>query len=177
MNSTKLIIFFTASIFLTWFSWWFSIKDKRYHGVYRFFAFESILILALLNIDVWFKNPLSINQIFSWVFLCTSLVLAIYGFYLLKYLGKPKGKFENTTELITTGLFRYIRHPLYCALLLLGLGIFLKDTNITTTFLVLVNSLALYLTAKTEEKEMIARFGSKYIDYMKRSKMFIPYLF
>jgi protein-S-isoprenylcysteine O-methyltransferase Ste14 len=40
--------------------------------------------------------------------------------------------------------------------------------------LALVSLLALYATAKIEEKEMAARFGAQYEDYMKTTKMFIP---
>ena len=31
--------------------------------------------------------------------------------------------------------------------------------------------------AKKEEKDMVEEFGSAYLDYMKRTKMFIPYIF
>jgi protein-S-isoprenylcysteine O-methyltransferase Ste14 len=39
-----------------------------------------------------------------------------------------------------------------------------------------VNLIAIYITARMEEKEMIARFGKEYQEYMKESKMFIPYI-
>lgn len=35
-----------------------SLRDPRSHGFYRFFAWEAILMLILLNIDHWFDNPL-----------------------------------------------------------------------------------------------------------------------
>lgn len=41
---------------------------------------------------------------------------------------------------------------------------------------ILVVIIALFFTAKIEEKEMIERFGDQYADYMKETKMFIPYL-
>jgi protein-S-isoprenylcysteine O-methyltransferase Ste14 len=39
-----------------------------------------------------------------------------------------------------------------------------------------INLVAVYLTAKIEEKEMIARFGRDYIEYIQETKMFLPYL-
>ncbi|MCK7540462.1 MAG: hypothetical protein MZV63_61010 [Marinilabiliales bacterium] len=36
-------------------------------------------------------------------------------------------RFEKTTELVTSGIYRYIRHPMYSSLLLLAWGIWLKQ--------------------------------------------------
>jgi protein-S-isoprenylcysteine O-methyltransferase Ste14 len=41
----------------------------------------------------------------------------------------------------------------------------------------LVSTVFLYLTALFDEKECIDYFGTAYREYMKRSKMFIPFLF
>ena len=40
----------------------------------------------------------------------------------------------------------------------------------------LINTIAVYITARIEEKEMIAKFGDEYREYMKETKMFIPYV-
>ena len=165
-----------GTIVIGYFSWWASLKDKRYHGIYRFFSFESIFILILLNIPFWFKNSLSIPQIISWILLLLSILIASYGFYLLKNLGRPDGKMENTTLLITSGLYKYIRHPLYLSLLLLGFGALLKNIDYFKIMLMIINILALIGTAKVEEKEMINKFGDDYKKYMCKTKMFIPYI-
>jgi len=39
-----------------------------------------------------------------------------------------------------------------------------------------VNLVAIWFTARIEENEMIARFGDDYRDYMKETKMFIPFV-
>lgn len=69
-----------------------SFSQPRSHGFFRFFAFESILVLVLLNIDSWFVDPFSLRQIFSWILLLLSLLLALHHFYLLRQIGKPRGK-------------------------------------------------------------------------------------
>lgn len=143
----------------------------------RFFSFESILLLTLMNYRIWFTHPFSSWQILSWIMLLTSLYAAVTGFTLLAKKGKPRGKFENTSELIATGIYKYIRHPMYLSLLLLGTGILMKDPGWLQITLGAVNALALYFTAKIEEWEMIARFGDSYRDYRKKTKMFIPYIF
>ncbi len=173
MNHTVLII---GTILIVIFSWFFSIREKRYHGISRFFAFESIFILFLLNYRGWFRDPFSLQQIISWVLLFGSIYPGLAGYLLLKRKGKSEQSFENTTSLVKTGIYRYIRHPLYCSLLLLGTGIMFKNTGNLQLAIGAINLVAIYLTARIEEKEMIARFGDQYTYYMKETKMFIPWL-
>lgn len=170
------IILATGSVLLVLFSWFFSIRDKRYHGISRFFAFESIFILFLLNWRVWFHDPLSWNQVISWILLLICIYPAIAGFVLLKRKGKSEKSLENTTVLIKSGIYHYIRHPLYCSLLLLGTGIMFKDLGTLQLIAGAINIIALFITARIEEKEMIARFGDQYVEYMKETMMFIPFL-
>jgi len=162
-----------------------ALLNTRSHGFYRFFAFESILILVLLNLPYWVKDPLAIHQLLSWVLLAASIVLMIQGFHLLRKLGgllQPRANcvenfaFENTTKLVTDGIYRYIRHPMYSALLLLAWGAYLKHYSILGTVVVIVATFALFLTAKIEERENLQFFGDCYTSYAKRTKMIIPYL-
>jgi len=169
-------VFCTGTIIIVAFSWFFSIRDKRYHGIARFFAFESIFILFLLNWRLWFKDPLSWYQILSWIFLTGSIYPGITGYLLLKRHGKSEKSFENTTKLVKAGIYRFIRHPLYCSLLLLGTGIMFKQPVLPQVVIGIINITAIYITARIEEKEMTERFGENYILYMKETKMFIPFL-
>jgi protein-S-isoprenylcysteine O-methyltransferase Ste14 len=169
-------IFIFGSILILLFSWFLSIKHKRYHGIVRFFSFESIFILVLLNIHIWFKDPFSPLQVISWLLFILSIYIAVAGFLLLKKVGKPDSNFENTSVLVKEGLYKYIRHPLYLSLFILGTGVMLKDPGTAQLILGTVNLVAVYVTARIEEKEMIARFGKDYGEYMKETKMFIPYI-
>jgi protein-S-isoprenylcysteine O-methyltransferase Ste14 len=173
MNITALI---TGTILIILFSWSFSIKHKRYHGIPRFFSFESIYLLVLLNIKVWFQYPFSVHQIISWILLILSAYVGLAGFLLLKRRGKSTGNFENTTILIKSGVYSLTRHPLYFSLFLLGTGVMMKDPDLPALILGVINLIAVYLTAMTEEKEMVEKFGEPYREYMKETKMFIPFL-
>jgi len=177
MSDTSLYILIICTFANSIFSWNYSLKAKRLHGIPRFFAFECILLLALLNVSVWFEQPLKWNQIISWILLVTSIPCAVAGFLLLRFVGKPKGDFENTSNLVVVGLYKFIRHPLYASLMLLGFGIFFKHITITTNVFAVVNFIMLVATAKSEEKEMSKKFGEEYADYIKRTKMFIPFIF
>lgn len=181
----RIILFILLSTFFLVFSWR-PLHNPRSHGFYRFFAFEGILILILLNIPFWVENPFSPLQLISWILLFLSILFAIQGFYLLRKLGgfRSRGRinpenlgFENTNKLVTDGIYKYIRHPLYSSLLLLAWGTFLKHISIYGIAAVLITSVFLVATAKTEERENISFFGPCYEEYIKKTKMFIPYLF
>ena len=174
MSNAQILIFISGSVLLILFSWFVSIREKRYHGIPRFFAFEGLLVLGLLNSPVWFKDPLSILQVISWFLLILSLYYAIAAFGLIFRHGKPVQNFENTTRLVTTGLYHFVRHPMYGSLLFLGWGGFLKDINLYTIILILIISIALFITCKAEEREMMKKFGDEYKVYMKKTKMWIP---
>ncbi len=170
------IVLAAGTIFLVLFSWFFSLKHRRYHGIPRFFGFESIFILTMLNLKVWFHDPFSLFQIISWILLVLSAWMGIAGFLILKRKGKSEKDFEATTVLIKSNIYRYIRHPLYLSLILLGTGIMLKDPDMVQLILGAVNLVALYITSRIEETEMIERFGHEYTRYMKETKMFIPFV-
>lgn len=114
-----ILIIFTALIFA------FTLSRPHRHRFCRFFAFISILGLALMNAPYWFRNPYAPIQVISWAFLACSILLVFHASRLLRIVGVPYGDFENTTRLVTVGAYRYIRHPIYCTLLLGGMGIFL----------------------------------------------------
>ena len=88
MTDLAIIILIGCTLFLLWFTWWMSLRGKRYHGIFRFFAFESILILVLLNYPVWFKDPFSLHQIISWVLLILSIIVVSHWIADILYKGK-----------------------------------------------------------------------------------------
>jgi len=167
---------------------WFSRRALAHpasHGFYRFFAWEAIAVLIVFNLPYWFDNPASATQLFSWTLLAASIALVVSGLLLLRRHGGirnpstigPNYAFENTSRLVTRGVYRYIRHPLYSSLLFLGWGAYLKSPSRDSSFAVFCASLFLFITARVEEGENLARFGEMYATYMKRSRMFIPFLF
>ena len=162
-----------------------SIRRPRSHGFFRFFAFETILILVLFNINVWILNPLSWHQIVSWMLLSVSLYLILSSVLILKATGKqdpnrddaPLLEFEKTTRLVTSGVYRFIRHPMYSSLLSLTWGIFFKAPGWIGFILALLATSFLITTARAEEIENLRFFGEGYRAYMQKTRMFIPYIF
>jgi protein-S-isoprenylcysteine O-methyltransferase Ste14 len=165
---------------------WHSLHSLKAHGFYRFFAFEFIACLIIVNLPFWFHDPWSERQIGSYIFGAISIGLAAEGFRLLIMIGKPSSSavqdtylaFENTTRLVRVGAFRFIRHPLYASLFALVICTWLKAPlsaiNIALAF---AAGGFLLATALAEEKENLARFGAEYAEYMKRTRRFVPFLF
>jgi protein-S-isoprenylcysteine O-methyltransferase Ste14 len=58
----------------------------------------------------------------------------------------------------------------------LGTGIMLKEPGKLQILLGSINLIAVYITARIEENEMIAKFGVEYKEYMNETKMFVPYI-
>lgn len=155
----------------------FTLSRSHPYRFTRFLAFESIQSLIFLNARVWFLEPFAWYQLLSWFFLAGSLILVSWGFALLKTRGKPDGDVEETTSLVTTGLYRYIRHPLYSSIIIFALGAFLKDPSWVGALLVLTTALGVILTARIEESHNLERFGEEYRTYMKNTSRFIPFIY
>ena len=153
------------------------LKDPSKHGFYRFFGWELTLFLVVINLRVWIHDPLSPNQIISWILLLVSILLAGVGFLQLHQFGKAEGSFENTKTLVEKGLYKFIRHPLYSSLLVGTWGVAMKQPDLLSAITAAAATICYFLTAKVEEEEMIEKFGEDYRDYMRRTKMFIPFVF
>ena len=163
---------------------WRSLFSFQVHGFYRFLSWECIIWLFVSNYSYWFRDPWSLNQVVSWIFLIVCSYMVIAGAILLKKLGRQEKtrddkalfQFEKTSELVDHGIYKYIRHPLYSSLLFLTWGIFMKHTTYFLLFIAILSTAFLFITAIFDEKECIQYFGEKYREYMKRSKRFIPFI-
>lgn len=182
-NVIKLVVFLATSAVIVRFSCP-SMRSIRYHGFYRFFVWEFLSALIVLNVQYSFHRPAGAYQIISKFFLIVSLLLAIDGFHLLRKVGQPDGRrsdptlfwVEKTTVLVSVGAYRYIRHPLYSSLIFLTMGTYLESPTPMAGALAFLALLSLVTAAKVEEHENIQYFGASYREYMKRTKMFIPFV-
>ncbi len=179
----RIVLFIICTLFFVRFSRR-ALSNPGTHGFYRFFIFEGILLLVLLNHPYWLKEPFSPLHLFSWFLLLASIFFIIQSFLILKQRGGHAARegmpenhfFENTVHVVEVGLYRYIRHPMYSSLLFLAWGAFLKHITPLTIGLILLVSGLLIVAAKVEERENIRFFGTAYGDYMQRTRMFIPWL-
>ena len=161
-----------------------SLRVPDSHGFYRFVAWELMLVLVVYNIDGWYDAPLTPDQIVSGICMGLSLLLVVTSYSTLRQFGHQDEQrkdatllgFERTTVLVTNGIYRRIRHPMYSSLIFLDWGLFFKQTTWVSGSVALVACLFLVLASLVEERENIGFFGDSYRDYMKRSKRYIPFL-
>lgn len=181
----EILVFIALSMVLAYLSRA-SLRLPRSHGFHRFFAALFTLALVVLNADHWFADPLAPRQILSWFLLAASVALVVGGAAKLKAAGKPSrarvsevplAGFERTTSLVTEGIYRYLRHPMYASGFYGTWGAFFKDPS--WLGLVLASGATSFwaATAKSEEAECIRYFGAAYRDYIQRSRAFVPFLF
>jgi len=183
MSYTNIILFFLLSIPLIIFSWH-PLKNPEHHGFYRFFAFECILIIIISNAPYWMGNLINPAQFLSGVFLTTSVLFVFLALFQLKRAGGKRASstnpenynFENTNNLVSSGIYKYIRHPMYSSLLFLTWGAFLKHFTWYGLVPALAASVFIYLAVKKEEKENISYFGEAYKNYIQKTKKFIPFI-
>jgi protein-S-isoprenylcysteine O-methyltransferase Ste14 len=80
-------------------------------------------------------------------------------------------------ELITSGPYAYVRHPIYAGLILMVLGVVLYINTLAFTIFFILFVFGAYYKAKKEERLLVSHFGDSYLEYKKKVKSLIPYGF
>ena len=113
----------------------------------------------------------------SIVFTVTGLIVAIVARRTLAGNWSRAVAFKEDHELITTGLYRYVRHPIYTGILLmiLGTAVFVGTPSAGIGFLIII--LGIWFKLRAEEELLTEHFPRKYPAYKKRTKALIPYVF
>lgn len=121
-----------------------------------------------------FSDP-TVNS-FGVIFCAMGLVFAVWA---RKHLGNNWGMpmtIKKESELITSGPYQFVRHPIYSGMLFAALGSMLVGDSFWLLFFVL---LAIYFVYSSgiEDNIMAEKFPQVYSDYKKRTKAFIPFIF
>ena len=89
--------------------------------------------------------------------------------------GAPMSVKENP-QLVTTGPYQFVRHPIYGGLIVAQMGTSLVYGKFCLVILVF-STVYFVISATTEEKNMTGLFPATYDEYRRHSKMFVPFLF
>ncbi|MFX0152720.1 MAG: methyltransferase family protein [Candidatus Hodarchaeota archaeon] len=155
---------------------------------------RSVLIISFLSMPIVFIMPyfeyrMIMNQILSplitalisisgSVLLILGGILLLLGRIQLGEYGGPKIIVEDKHKLITTGLYQFIRHPMYLGFLLLFFGYSLAFGSFVMTIVI---TFIFFLIFKNrmdiEERLLISEFGEEYLRYMGRTKRLFPILY
>jgi protein-S-isoprenylcysteine O-methyltransferase Ste14 len=76
--------------------------------------------------------------------------------------------------LVTTGPYRYVRHPMYTALITVGVGLGLLSTSWYFLLPFIATGIVVAFRVRREEEAMIEKFGDEYIQYIGRTGRFLP---
>jgi methanethiol S-methyltransferase len=79
---------------------------------------------------------------------------------------------QSESTMVTSGLYRFVRHPLYSA----GLVFIWLTPEMSINMLVLYLSLTVYIIigAYFEERKLVREFGKSYEDYQNKTPMLVP---
>jgi len=127
----------------------------------------------------WIVISRSSKEIFEywWIFVLIASIFSIWIF-----LHNRLGNFNITPEikdnakLIQSGPYRYIRHPMYFALIFGVFGLLLKFFSYINLIAFFLLILAVTLKAKKEERLWL-QHHSEYEEYLQNTKMIIPFIF
>jgi methanethiol S-methyltransferase len=159
-----------------------SSTDRWFRIAYNIIALLSLLPILVLPIFIVDKVLYQIP--FPLILLTTSIqVLAVFGILIglrqtgiLSFLGIRQllsSSHESSPKFVTGGLYRWVRHPLYTA----GLLIIWPLPVMTCNLLALIIGMTIYiiLGAILEERKLEREFGEAYLEYKRHTPMLIPF--
>jgi protein-S-isoprenylcysteine O-methyltransferase Ste14 len=140
------------------------------------FVVLALQVDRLLNLPRLLPRPL--NIILSLPIL--SLALFIMGWSLLNFL-KVKGTpvpFNPPPGLVTAGPYAHVRNPMLTGIfiLLFGFGALFRSVSLVFFFTPLFILINVWELKAIEEPELDKRLSEEYLEYKKRTPMFIPNL-
>jgi len=158
-----------------------AVVDKTYRLFFNFIG--VITLLPVLYLVAWLPDaPLYSAPAFLRPFLLAGQVAAILilaaalnktdalDFAGLRQLGED----AKAPPLITDGVYRWVRHPLYTgSMLFLWL---IPDVSVNFFALNVAITLYFVIGAMFEERKLERYFGKTYTDYKARTPMFVPWL-
>ncbi len=155
---------------------------------------RSILMLSFLLLPIILFLPyqeyrilayqILTPPIYYWTVITGTVLLFLGGVVLLisriqlgKY-GGPKIVIEENHQLITNGVYRFIRHPMYLGFLFIFFGYSLALGSIFMTNVICFIFLLIFKNRiDIEERLLLSKFGQEYMDYMERTKRLFPFLY
>ena len=140
----------------------------------------GVIIIPLISYFKFSEYNIKINENFIIIPIILIIISALILINIYNELGKNYSftlQIKNDHKLIKTGMYKYIRHPMYLVLILFGISQMLFLPNkIGILPILFISPLFLYFRIKGEEKMLLNTFGEEYKQYIKESKMIIPFI-
>jgi protein-S-isoprenylcysteine O-methyltransferase Ste14 len=161
--------------------------DRWQEGVVILFGLRLAALMVFVAVIAWLVKPssmawsrLPLPPWLRWTGLAVAVCGGILWVYTVQHLGRNLTDTVVTRRqhvLVTTGPYRWVRHPFYIACLLMLLGVSLTMAN---WFILLASSILwfafLFPRTRIEEQNLLDRFGDDYRNYAQRVGRFVPRL-
>jgi protein-S-isoprenylcysteine O-methyltransferase Ste14 len=142
-------------------------------------SFNILFFLQLVGLDIFPFSQTNVGQLLG-LFVCiVAVMFSILGRKELgtNWIDAAEYQIKKNHSLVTSGIYDQVRHPIYTGYVLFILGIELVVASwLVIPFAIFIPFLC-YMQAKKEEAILVNKFAKEYIRYMKKTKMFLPYIF
>jgi protein-S-isoprenylcysteine O-methyltransferase Ste14 len=135
-----------------------------------------IIFMIIWVVDSFFLKVTTSLTVYvsSIIRLIVALVVVIASLYLLMASHKVVTGEHRPQRVISDGVFRYIRHPLYMSAILFYVALIATTLSIISfAFWILIFVFYNYL-ASYEEKLMELKFGEEYVAYRQKTGKWLP---
>ena len=190
MNIDFILRLATLVLLVVWRAYWFlTAKNSEVKKPKTDFDIKTIeLIFINIGAIYIFINLIGLKFFYfnNNLFQVAGFGLAVFGFIEAIVARKILGdnwtesfeyQIKKNHELITKGIYKYVRHPIYGGLMMMAPGALLVSGSYTFIIGLVLMVIAAEIFARREEKLLTKHFGKKYIDYMKMTKKFIPLVY
>lgn len=154
------------------YSWYYLLSKTCWYGIY------VLLLLQIVGLSIF---PITRNiitfQIIGLTMVIVGIGISLRARYQLgtNWTNGYEYQIKKDQNLITTGMYSYIRHPIYLGLTVSFIGgELVAESWLFVSYCFLL--VGFYTQARREEKILLAHFGNAYKSYMKKTKMLIPFL-
>jgi protein-S-isoprenylcysteine O-methyltransferase Ste14 len=165
--------------------YWFAASAGAKPGQSRWTRFAgvrvAILLIFLLLVRLRVLKGLTVTadpllQVIGLALFVLGLALAVWArIYIGRNWGMPMSR-KTDPELVTTGPYRTIRHPIYTGIILAMAGTTIAVSLYWLTAVVILGAYFIY-SAFVEERNLAELFPGTYPDYKRSTKMLIPFIF
>jgi len=105
----------------------------------------------------------------GWLIIFISGVFGWLPIFTFRYRGNIQGKsYVDTTALVDSGVYSFVRHPQYLAGVLISIGVSFITLHWLVILLGVLSIIMYYWTTFIEEEKNLEKFGDAYRDYQQR---------
>ena len=159
--------------------------DDSAHGfIGKIFRLITVLVLAAVSVNafapgwgqyllpVWYLETGGLRWL-GWLLLHLSLLLILTAQFQMKKSWRIGIDEKNRSELVTDGLFRYSRNPIFLGMLTTMAGLFLVLPNALTLLAHVLTWVVLQIQVRLEEEFLLKMHGAGYRQYFEKTSRWV----